>query len=157
MGYSFAPRQTQKQSLDDALAQALDDDVVPDDIHYDDRSILDSFSFWLPHRRGPVVQVILVRSSAIDAIMCFHSTIVMNVITFRSAYSFFPRSTFVKKIGICFDEDITQSAAAKYTARGWSLVNELDEAGYYDMGGETRRGERYVGDSWTWTIDLDTE
>ncbi|KAL1738684.1 hypothetical protein HDZ31DRAFT_6557, partial [Schizophyllum fasciatum] len=111
----------------------------------------------LPHRRGPVVQVILVRSLAIDAIMCFHSTIVMNVITFCSAYSFFPRSTFVKKIGICFDKDITQSAAAKYTACGWSLVNELDEAGYCDMGGKTQCREQYVGDSWTWTIDLNTE
>ncbi|KAI5896036.1 uncharacterized protein SCHCODRAFT_02491722 [Schizophyllum commune H4-8] len=157
MGYYFSPRQTQERSLDEALDQALNEDMIPDDIHYDDRSILDSFSFRLPHRRRPVVQVILVRTSAIDAIMNFHSTIVMNVITFRSAYSFFPRSTFIKKIGICFDEDISQSAAAKYTSRGWSLVNELDEAEYYELGGEIRRGERYVGDSWTWTIDLNIE
>lgn len=81
----------------------------------------------------------------------------MNAITFRSAYSFFPRSTFIRKMGICFDEDTNQTAAAKYTARGWLLLNEVDDTAYVDMGGETRRAERYVGDSWTWTIDLNTE
>ncbi|KAL1711883.1 hypothetical protein EV715DRAFT_278306 [Schizophyllum commune] len=157
MGYAFRPRQMQARTLEDALTQALNEDMVPDDLHYDERSILETFSFRKRHRHRPVIQVILVQTSSIDAIMSFHSTIVMNAITFRSAYSFFPRSTFIRKIGICFDEDTNQTAAAKYTARGWLLLNEVDDTVYVDMGGETRRAERYVGDSWTWTIDLNTE
>ena len=74
MGYAFRPRQMQARTLEDALTQAINEDMVPDDLHYDERSILETFSFRKRHRHRPVIQVILVQTSSIDAIMSFHSS-----------------------------------------------------------------------------------
>ncbi|KAI3998080.1 hypothetical protein K525DRAFT_158484, partial [Schizophyllum commune Loenen D] len=104
-----------------------------------------------------VIQVMVVAHSAIDAILNFHSTVVMNAITFRAAYSFFPVNTFVSMSGVCFEDDTFNGASAKYRRRGYDLRGSVEERAFPGLGDEVLCQERYVGDKYTWVVNFDTE
>ncbi|KAL1725525.1 hypothetical protein EV714DRAFT_277409 [Schizophyllum commune] len=152
LGYVYKPRESQDKILADALVRAVNQFAVRDEAIYNQSAILDAFSFI---RGSSIIQVMVVFESAIDAVLDFHSTIVMNVITFRSAYSFFPCNTFIHKTGVRFINDVEDGPIEKYTRQGWRLRRTVATAMFQDMGREVSGVIRYVGDSSTWTIDLD--
>ncbi|KAL1674007.1 hypothetical protein EV122DRAFT_282430 [Schizophyllum commune] len=152
LGYVYKPRESQENVLDDALVRAVNQFAVRDEAIYNQSAILDAFSFI---RGAAIIQVMVVFESAIDAVLDFHSTVVMNVITFRSAYSLFPYNTFIRRTGVHFINDVEDGPIEKYTRQGWRLRRTVTTAMFESMGREISGAIRYVGDSSTWTIDLD--
>ncbi|KAL1750606.1 hypothetical protein FB107DRAFT_223578 [Schizophyllum commune] len=152
LGYVYKPRESQEKLLDDALIRAVNQFAVRDETIYNQSAILDAFSFI---RSSAVIQVMVVFESAVDAVLDFHSTVIMNVITFRSAHSFFPYNTFIHKTGVRFINDVEDGPIEKYTRQGWRLRRTVTTAMFEHMGREMSGTVRYVGDSSTWTVDLD--
>ncbi|KAI5827905.1 hypothetical protein K523DRAFT_209916, partial [Schizophyllum commune Tattone D] len=153
LGYVYKPRKSQEKVLNDALIRAVNQFAVRDEAIYNQSAILDAFSFI---RGEAIIQVMVVFESAIDAVLDFHSTVVMNIITFRSAYSLFPYNTFICKRGIGFINDVEDGPIEKYRRRGWRLRSSVPTALFEHMGKEVSGNVRYAGDSSTWIIDLDT-
>ena len=71
LGYVYHPRDSQEKNINDALHRAVNLFAVRDDAIYNQRAILDAFSFIRP---GAVVQVMIAAESAIDTILDFHSS-----------------------------------------------------------------------------------
>lgn len=76
----------------------------------------------------------------------------MNVITWKFAYSLYPKATFEdRRTLICCDDGPHQpSAELKYESRGWRLERSLDAN---DLAFHI--GVRVLGDRYTWRIPLD--
>lgn len=79
----------------------------------------------------------------------------MNFISFRSAYSLFPGNTFMKNAGIRFIDEYDDNPIEKYTARGWRFTGTTHINTLARMGEEICAPVRFVGDRYTWIIDLD--
>ncbi|KAL1685157.1 hypothetical protein GGG16DRAFT_106526 [Schizophyllum commune] len=157
LGYIYQPRDSQHSVLDRALERAENEEVVRDDLIYDKESLLDVFSFLRPSAPNTAIQVMVVAHSPIDAILDFHSTIVMNFITHRAAYALYPSNTFGSMTGICFEDDSAYGAASKYRTRGWNIRCAFKDRALSDLGPEIMCSDRYVGDKYTWTINLPGE
>lgn len=71
LGYTYRPRRSQEIDLDSSLIRARNLFAVRDDAIYDQRAILDAFSFV---RGDAIIQVMIAVESAIDTILDFHSS-----------------------------------------------------------------------------------
>ncbi|KAI5886737.1 uncharacterized protein SCHCODRAFT_02602576 [Schizophyllum commune H4-8] len=151
LGYTYKARKAQDKNLDDALRRAINQLATRDEAIYNQRAVLDAFSFV---RGDAVIQVMVGVHSAIDTVLDFHSTIVMNIISHRSAYSLYPVNTFLKKTGIRFI-DLSVGTLDKYIDRGFALAKTVTLKQWERMGREMCTLTRYVGDKSTWIIDLD--
>lgn len=82
--------------------------------------------------------------------------VVMNFITFESAYCLFPKQTFeeMRNIPTRFPNDLAQSAIEKYITRGWRTLDrqEIDPPNLFNTNVESMR---FVGDKRTWRIKLE--
>ncbi|RXW20020.1 hypothetical protein EST38_g5836 [Candolleomyces aberdarensis] len=101
------------------------------------------------------VQLIVVAVDPIRFILFrFHSTAVMNVITARKAISLFPWATFITRNSyvsiLTGNQKKIASWKAKYSARGFEIKDNFQEPFPQDFW----VGERYVGDSQSWSIDI---
>ncbi|KAL0960055.1 hypothetical protein HGRIS_011703 [Hohenbuehelia grisea] len=131
-GYAFQPRQGQPKSFQycdqwtahsrlprrPVLLPAADGDVYPV------RGILQVFDF----KGGPTdrrVQLVVVRNAPMEAILNFHSSCIMNVITSRNAISMFPITTFhcMQSILTHVNSAANADARQKWIARGWKMVS----------------------------------
>lgn len=89
-----------------------------------------------------------------------HLAVVMNVLTYRAAYSFFPNESFENRRIMPFArrEIVSENAIKKYTDRGWDLFEGADLTDYWffdSRSSEFQLGKRWVGDSKTWVIPFD--
>ncbi|KAL1671685.1 hypothetical protein EV122DRAFT_284695 [Schizophyllum commune] len=150
IGYQYRPRERQEAILADAHSLAINRFNLRNAAISELYSILDMFTLV---RGDTEVKIMMVVDSALDAILDFHSSPVMNFITHRSAYSLFPYNTFIKKSGLLFVED--NGHVDGYRRRGWRMYRRLSNSRYETVGKEITVGTRYVGDQHTWTIDLD--
>ncbi|KIM47322.1 hypothetical protein M413DRAFT_440763 [Hebeloma cylindrosporum] len=105
------------------------------------------------HRK---IQIISSPRSPVEMILNFHSTCVMNFITHEKAYSLYPRATFEERRSlICLFSTAARARAwAKYTERGWTMLDGITGDDFHDLDSSLARGRRYVGDSKTWTIPI---
>ncbi|TFK26751.1 hypothetical protein FA15DRAFT_255322 [Coprinopsis marcescibilis] len=96
-----------------------------------------------------VVQLIAARHSPFHAIISFHSTIVMNFITYEAAYSLYPKATFDARIGAANDEvtDKELEALNKYRSRGWAITTEVSVLG------QKRMKSLFLTDKKRWVLD----
>ncbi|KAG1815347.1 hypothetical protein EV424DRAFT_1412293 [Suillus variegatus] len=105
------------------------------------------------------VQVIETINNPIDTIMKYHSTCVMNIITFDAAYSFYPIATFEDRSALKIPGSRHRpDVLAKYIKRGWraySLFRPGDLARPYESP-FLPNITRWVGDRHCWTVPLDT-
>ncbi|TFK42069.1 hypothetical protein BDQ12DRAFT_598841 [Crucibulum laeve] len=108
---------------------------------------------------GQKVQVVSTTTSPLHCILCFHSTCVMNFITFEGAYSLYPKATFDARIGITqgWITERETTAIGKYALRGWRILigtwphqEELINAIF------AFSTLRYVGDKYCWIVPFDT-
>ncbi|KAL1750361.1 hypothetical protein FB107DRAFT_224034, partial [Schizophyllum commune] len=152
LGYVYMPRMYQNHDLRTAVKHATYRYAVRDLAIHDLPAILDKISF---DRDGTKIHVMIADLSALDAIMDFHSTPVMNFISYRSAYSLYPFHTFVQMFGILLIETIAHNHVDKYRNLGWRIQRSVTQAEYAKIGQELKAPLRYVGDKHTWTIDLD--
>ncbi|KDQ51108.1 hypothetical protein JAAARDRAFT_211257 [Jaapia argillacea MUCL 33604] len=105
------------------------------------------------------VQIITASSTPLECVLNFHCTVVMNVIAYDAAYSFYPVSTFEERRALTSGIIARRQAIAlgKYSTRGWRIQASLNPF-------EQRDGPppfylntvRWVGDRQTWTMALDT-
>ncbi|KAJ8081047.1 hypothetical protein PM082_017887 [Marasmius tenuissimus] len=175
IGYKYEPRGTQNPSLSMEIMYRSDDLRHGIGTPYDDepqnqseRGFAGVFNMIRGRRK---VQLITAKYSAMDIILNFHSTVVMNVITYSHAYSLYPEATFQKSLSlICYQCDGVKSTAPvqKYMRRGWRMIS-YDGIEYVPSTNTLQPGEalpgdhekmfrhkrmRHLGDSCCWTYKL---
>ncbi|KAJ3774229.1 hypothetical protein FB446DRAFT_490272 [Lentinula raphanica] len=102
----------------------------------------------------------LLHKKLVEAILGFHSTCVMNVITHRTAYCLFAKPTLLDKNSFTFNNSLTDVDSLpirhKWMARGFNVVHcpSADDLVCFDSG-ITIRHYRWVGDSACLKMDLE--
>ncbi|KAH9918727.1 uncharacterized protein BXZ73DRAFT_80503 [Epithele typhae] len=121
------------------------------------RRICAVYSFERKTRRGSTrrVQLVVSMTSPFAVVLSFHSTCVMNVITYNVAYALYPRPTFEFRHAIGLKEEGAEDALAKYTERGWTIFPEGRgiSGSAWDL--YFFCAARWVCDDNTWKISLD--
>ncbi|KZV80355.1 hypothetical protein EXIGLDRAFT_781092 [Exidia glandulosa HHB12029] len=105
------------------------------------------------------IQLIVSDVTPYEAILQFHTTVVMNVVTWDRAIALFPLGTLDHHRGIQtalpswgFDE-----AVEKYRRRGFNFpqpYSGVDEG--FKFGTTSSSGHRFFGDEHSWVVSLDT-
>ncbi|KAG1862865.1 hypothetical protein C8R48DRAFT_708701 [Suillus tomentosus] len=167
-GYRFKPDSTQPQDYREIVSDEWDGTRIRDESLEDDELLLyyqirGVESVLTIEKRGPdgllKIQIIACETSPFDAIINFHSTCVMNFITFDAAYSLYPVATFEKRETLSVWRarplhDLT--VVIKYGERGFAWISTLP------AGTSPRNSvfypftDRTVGDRYTWKLPLDT-
>ncbi|KIM24573.1 hypothetical protein M408DRAFT_26868 [Serendipita vermifera MAFF 305830] len=134
---------------------------LPGEAEYGHSAMEDVFTFV--HQSNPdlKVQMIVIdpRSTPIAAVLHFHSTLVMNFITWDRAYSLFPSATFLHRSCLTFGdvdkEPRLHDIYHKYWARGFRipaqpfLTTEIAKL--------FKWGVRTIDDRHSWVIKLNTQ
>ncbi|KAI0338476.1 hypothetical protein BDW22DRAFT_1303432, partial [Trametopsis cervina] len=127
-GYSFCATEHQAVDLETVLHAA---DVEPHlaNVPYSLPGIFAVLTFRKPTgglARPMTVQLIIAWRTPMEIVLGFHSTCVLNVITYTTAYAMYPRATFEDMRNlVLLDTEAQQSALVKYASRGWATVREL--------------------------------
>ncbi|KAI0832865.1 hypothetical protein BC628DRAFT_1309080, partial [Trametes gibbosa] len=84
----------------------------------------------VPAERVLKVQIIVTKNTPMEAILAFHSTCVMNVLTYEKAYCLFPRATLEERRSLLSSSCRGRSkrravGLAKYARRGFTLLSAL--------------------------------
>ncbi|KAH9856395.1 hypothetical protein C2E23DRAFT_699461, partial [Lenzites betulinus] len=107
------------------------------------------------------VQIIVARRSPMEVVLGFHSTCVMNVIAYDTAYCLFPRATLEERRSLLSWSSQGRSkrraeGLVKYAARGFRMLEFLDDSELWQS--EPNRsfpfGPRWMGDPSSWSISL---
>ncbi|KAI5117833.1 hypothetical protein M0805_003310 [Coniferiporia weirii] len=105
------------------------------------------------------VQVIATAGSPAAAILAFHSTVVLNAITYCATYSLYPKGTFEERRGlVCRTLDVRcKKAITKYEGRGWELeTTPITDEEQTDPNSAFHFEDRWICDRKTWVIPFDT-
>ncbi|KAI5897198.1 uncharacterized protein SCHCODRAFT_01177179 [Schizophyllum commune H4-8] len=160
IGYLFTPRAVQEPHFDSAVSRACDDSITPEGTvdstkSSSDYTEVETFTFM---RGSAKIQLMMCRLGVAETILQFHSTVVMNMITHDTAYSLYPRATFVDKRTLKTCKGDTREceavALAKYEQRGWEVVDKMSPIDALSHNTEFGKGFRYVGDEMTRIIKL---
>ncbi|KAH9948728.1 hypothetical protein B0H21DRAFT_210856 [Amylocystis lapponica] len=157
-GYRFVANTKQDESFDVAVA---DPKILKRDNLYTMRGVATVFTFEKPMQGAPEsalkVQLIIASHTPMEIILCFHSTCVMNIISYEKAYALYPRATFEgRRALVCATDGPRQEPAIeKYGTRGWEMVRELPEVERNAHNRDFRFGPRWISDSESWVIALD--
>ncbi|EJD34434.1 hypothetical protein AURDEDRAFT_131177 [Auricularia subglabra TFB-10046 SS5] len=100
------------------------------------------------------IDIVLVADCPISAILHFHFTIVMNGLTWNSAFSAYPAATFRHKRGLIMRG--SDAALEKYKARGFTLDSDLVGLPGSTFPGCLSTAPRTFGDGHTWVQPFDT-
>ncbi|KAJ3716086.1 hypothetical protein C8R42DRAFT_679507 [Lentinula raphanica] len=160
-GYKYAPRPDQSRSMQADVEDDSSRSNQPELIDYDCRGIGAVYSF-VRESTGRKIQIITCRSNVVEVILEFHSTCVMNFISYFHAYALFPYATYIERRSIemrSHSESIVQAkldlAVEKYRARGWDTSSRLpSHQNALRSRSEFRNTPRCVGDSACWVIPL---
>ncbi|KAJ4493248.1 hypothetical protein C8R41DRAFT_919720 [Lentinula lateritia] len=140
--YEYRPSKDQLDHFEDDLSRIVDwrwytENRGP----YLQDNVLQVWNF---DRNGSKIQLIATARSPLEAILKFHSTCVMNVITHRRAYCLFARTTFKERCTVVIDRGDRYNATGveKYRARGF----ESDLTGV---------AARYMKDYQTWHVAVE--
>lgn len=84
----------------------------------------------------------------------------MNVLTYRAAYSIFPKESFEKRRTISFEgrEITAEEAIEKYIKRGWKFLSGdilMYSDTYFDRSSDFHLGKRWIGGPMTWVLPFD--
>ncbi|KAF7341847.1 hypothetical protein MSAN_02040200 [Mycena sanguinolenta] len=144
--YKFYPRKSQDECID-AQLDASEAYKTPS---YLGRGIADVLDF---HKGSNKIQLIVASTDPMETIMSFHTTCVMNTITYDKAFSLYPWSTFVTSEALVVETVGAgqEVGRQKYADRGWALTHAMSASRNSELG---VRVHRSVGDRFTWTISL---
>ncbi|KAI0337421.1 hypothetical protein BDW22DRAFT_1304042, partial [Trametopsis cervina] len=128
-GYVFCPRETQPADIRSALCDERGGDGVNNYV-YPYAGIFAVVTFRKERSAEglpSVVQLIVAWRTPMEVILGFHSTCVLNVITFDTAYSLYPQATYEDMCNLVLLDTPSRAAALeKYSRRGWSLIRRLE-------------------------------
>ncbi|KAH9948727.1 hypothetical protein B0H21DRAFT_844604 [Amylocystis lapponica] len=158
-GYRFVANTKQETSFDVAVA---DPRLFAPEDDYEMDGVASVFTFEKPTLAAPEsplqVQLVIASHTPMEVILYFHSTCVMNVISYEKAYALYPRATFEERRSfICAKDSLPQEIIEKYSTRGWEMMEwlKLPEAQRNKDNRTFRFGLRRVSDSQSWIIALD--
>ncbi|KAI0367239.1 hypothetical protein BV20DRAFT_1037878 [Pilatotrama ljubarskyi] len=172
-GYEYRPCQWQLddyhkeiQRLCETMGHFQSDDtsIEENNLLYKLKSVRAVYSFTKggPDDSTRTVQIIVSRLCPMASILDFHSTCVMNAITYNTACSFYPIATYEQRMSLVINDSDPNAPAAleKYARRGWRsianpspLVPFLDsESGVFHF-----NTTRWACDSRSWTIHLSSD
>ncbi|KAM5530040.1 hypothetical protein V8D89_016293 [Ganoderma adspersum] len=122
-GYIYVPKEWQQEDfLEDTQHVQATLDVIPD-IENKDTPNYRSKSI---HEDVCSVQVIVPRVSPLYSILAFHSTCVMNIITYNAAFLLYPYAMFNRRESLTLDMKMHPAEVQdKYTKRGWTMLANL--------------------------------
>ncbi|KAI0061372.1 hypothetical protein BV25DRAFT_1773159, partial [Artomyces pyxidatus] len=167
-GYAFVPAPGQMSDADlgalalpDELGAALEREDARDrelDAYENMFCVIKVYTFCKAAPGGPgkplKVQVIGSNVPPVAAVLHFHSTCVMNVISYSTAYSLYPRATFESRRAlVCPTRGLEQGPALqKYASRGWDML----PASSSDLSLEPSfaAGPRWIDDEQSWVLQL---
>ncbi|KAK1230340.1 hypothetical protein PQX77_006571 [Marasmius sp. AFHP31] len=171
-GYIYQPYQTDfrhqrdkyPDELDDAINQFFQelDELGREELswnRYPWGGVVDVLRF----RRGErEVQIILCEGSPLGVILGFHSTVVMNLISYSHAISLYPQSTFRDRVSLLNSPSTEEvgtrnytDAIKKYQKRGWKMIDSGSGCNVLSRHSDLNMFVRRVGDRQCWTIPLD--
>ncbi|KAH8092522.1 hypothetical protein BXZ70DRAFT_898119 [Cristinia sonorae] len=164
-GYQFVPTKDQPATLDEAIKLGRDlgfvSGMVDDPEGYSLRPIQAVYTFrkFSLSADGSKTRVqCIVAVSAPLEVVSFHSTCVMNVISYEKAYCIYPRATLHEHCSLnneLYSSPTRPEALQKYTTRGFKFCRSLRHIADIDLG--FRVAGRYIGDSLCWTLSLNTD
>lgn len=162
-GYQFVPSGKQPRDLDKAISHSrdIDDDDWSDYDTPEKKVVQAVYTFIKAAPAGEDVelkiQCIVARNTPMEAILSFHSTCVMNVISYEMAYCLYPRATLHEHHTLVSGEEASPTRPAallKYSGRGFEIM--VVDRGRLPAGSLFAEDMRYMGDSQCWTVTLDT-
>ncbi|KAI0659026.1 hypothetical protein C8Q70DRAFT_916411 [Cubamyces menziesii] len=106
------------------------------------------------------VQIIVARSTPLRALLDFHSSIVLNIITYNAAYCLYPLATLEAYTSLVLNGGNPGKVAAleKYAKRGWRAISNPSPLIQYLNPSLFYVGKsRWVCDEHTWTVPLSME
>ncbi|KAF8327495.1 hypothetical protein F5887DRAFT_898771, partial [Amanita rubescens] len=133
--------------------------VVEGELEYRGFEEIESVESFKHPGSNQVVQLMATKASPIRAILDFHSTCVMNVITYQRAYSLYPVCTFIdRETLVCgvFNKKSLE-ALKKYERRGWIMVHAIRTENFQCAADELKMRTRRFGDDRCWMISLEGE
>ncbi|KAI0788952.1 hypothetical protein BC629DRAFT_1593441 [Irpex lacteus] len=140
----------QPQSYAEAIGSLLNAHIVNE---FYVREVLGAIEFVKTvNGKQLTVQVNLVTGCPIGAVLNFHSTCVMNIITYNTAYCLYPRATIDRHRSLLLrlPTNDTQRELDKYTSRGWKIVRKLNKP----VSCFKHTIVRWIGDKYTWAVRL---
>ncbi|KAJ3858316.1 hypothetical protein EV359DRAFT_16078, partial [Lentinula novae-zelandiae] len=151
------PHQLGCFAVDFERVMEIEDHVNSKETEYGDDSIVEVWDFQ--NSQLKMIQLIAARHSAVEVILCFHSTCVMNFISHQAAYSLFPRTTFKDKATLILDNGYTSAGSAagveKYVCRGLKMMKSPSVARILDPTSDVVTvSPRFVNDSRTWRVPI---
>ncbi|KAK7020667.1 hypothetical protein VNI00_017657 [Paramarasmius palmivorus] len=121
---------------------------------YEGSAIAGVFNFKKGEQKR--IQLVATRSDPIEAILGFHSTLVMNIATATHLIALYPATSFIDKQAI-YLKDFSSSvikAVKKYEQRGWETVDMISAEEALHAKSERSFKVRWVGDSHSWITKL---
>ncbi|KAI0635011.1 hypothetical protein C8Q77DRAFT_1156368 [Trametes polyzona] len=103
------------------------------------------------------VQIIVSRTSPMASLLDFHSTCVMNMITYNAAYALYPHATFVRGVTLAINDKApnARDALVKYSHRGWrTIANPSPLTFSLEPRAFQLNAPRWVSDEHSWAIPL---
>ncbi|KLO11401.1 hypothetical protein SCHPADRAFT_831197, partial [Schizopora paradoxa] len=170
--YDFVPGDGQDWDFEDAWTRFIggydNGEIMAEGFHpanssrgmYGINRVLTIFSF-VKDKGDPQlernVQVIVTELNPLISVLNFHSTVVMNFITHKAAYSLFPNTTFEERLTLFTSNRTIQREQAihKYAERGWTVVRTLSGFEQENEPTSFRYGKRWVTDNQSWVIPFD--
>ncbi|KAJ7596474.1 hypothetical protein C8J56DRAFT_1040748 [Mycena floridula] len=141
-GFNYVPRPCDERLWTERLNDYVDWEAST-------KAIVGVVDFFNKDLRN--IQIVLTRRSVFDAILSFHSTVVMNAFNGETAFSIYPNATFSEGVNLALDLQTIGGRAAikKYKDRGYEPVISLGSHPTFDG------SIRYVGDACTWALTFD--
>ncbi|EEB92442.1 hypothetical protein MPER_09046, partial [Moniliophthora perniciosa FA553] len=158
LGFIFQPFQTERKQQAQDIFEALDamdrrmarfyikNDTIEGFGEYSTTGIADVFTFV---RAGKKIQIIAAGNKP---------TVVMNIISYTHAVSFYPKATFIDRITVVnrvptprSDQDPPRE---KYEKRGWEVRHDVEAVDLLKKNSEFGMLDRHVGDKLCWTVRL---
>ncbi|KAM5544116.1 hypothetical protein V8D89_002302, partial [Ganoderma adspersum] len=130
-GYIYIPKEWQQEDfLEDTQHVLATLDVIPDiedkdTPNYRSKSICTVYMFQHHVTDEDVrsIQVIVPWVSPLHGILAFHSTCIMNIITYNAAFSLYPYATFNCREFLTLDMKMYPAEVRdKYAKRGWTML-----------------------------------
>ncbi|KAJ3510693.1 hypothetical protein NLJ89_g4533 [Agrocybe chaxingu] len=102
------------------------------------------------------IQLITTWQAPLECVLNFHSTCVMNFITYDKAISLYPQATFDQRRALACHPNWQgrREAYAKYRSRGWKIIKNAWRLEAEDPESPFALGIRRVGDSKCWTVPI---
>ncbi|KAF7799846.1 hypothetical protein EIP86_011088, partial [Pleurotus ostreatoroseus] len=149
-GYLFLPNMWQPWNF---FRAASDDRIDQTTGQYGRMYGVAAVFTFVNRRSRKRVQVITTTDSPMAVIMMYHSTCVLNVISYNMAYCLYPRATLEDHYSVPLrdDEGMDDAVLDKYRSRGFSF-RRIPRAADKAFGATTVRG---LGDKYCWRIPLD--